>query len=192
MPRRGSIFLALSAAMLAAVASAQPRSPEWHEQVLEGVCTLRLAVPQGWIAKITAPKKESADIRITSADGSRGGVLFKALPVESTTGLQDEENIRQRVQAGCEKLLESAVEKRVDLVKIKGTAGVGFLCSVTNANPKPPRNSPRYLTLGYMAIGRVRLNVAVMADMPESPSIEIARAMLRTAQCVPPAPVSTR
>jgi hypothetical protein len=189
---RTAVSLLIGATMLTLCAGAESPGVQWREQALAGVCTLRLAVPPGWTAEVKAQGKDKADFRFSSADGSRGGVLLKVLPVDSTTGLRNEEQMRQKTQAGCEKLLGGTADKQAKLLRIQGTAGAGYLCRVTNANPKPPDSALRYLTLGYMAVGRARLSVAVMADAPRSSALRAATAMLSTAECDPDPPAPAK
>jgi hypothetical protein len=169
--------------MLGGAAAAQAPLLEWQEQVIPGVCTLRIAVPNGWTASMRSALAGAVDIRITPESGPRAEVLITGLAQQGGSELKKTGDIKRATKAMGEQLLSGSAEHRIELERVDGTAGSGFFYSLTDKRPQLPEDQYRYMTQGIMAVGPLRLAVTVLADQPASPAKRMALDLLRTAGC---------
>ncbi len=182
--RGGTVVAATLAAALAGAGVGAEGLVEWQELVIPGVCTLRIAVPQGWSASMARPAPGAAEVRVTPESGPRALVTLtspvpgKVLPMTSTGA------IKAAVRRMGEAELPTSVEKKLTLERLGGTDGAGFFYSLTEDRQDPTANESRYVTRGIMAVGPLRLAVTVLATGPDSAARAVALDLLRTAECV--------
>jgi hypothetical protein len=165
---------------------------EWHEQVIPGVCVLRIAVPHGWSATMRSAIDGAVDIRITPDSGAPAEVLITGLAPQRRSELKRSGEIKRATKAMGEDLLSGSVERRIGLERVDGTAGSGFFYSLTDKRPQLPEGQYRYMTQGIMAVGPLRLVITVLADQPSSPAKTMALDLLRTAVCTGEPPQSQK
>lgn len=181
--RGGTVIGTFLAAALAGTGAGAQALVEWQELVMPGVCTLRVAVPQGWNARLGRSATGGAEIRITPESGPPAEVSVKSLAPEKALAVKRTGEIKAAVRTMGEAALPTPVEKRVVLERVDGTDGAGFFYSLTDNRPQPEAARPRSLTQGIMAIGPLRLAVTVRAVEPGSAARAMAFDLLRTAEC---------
>lgn len=175
----------LGMASLGGAAAAQSSLVEWREQVIPGVCTLRIATPQGWQARLGVPIQGAVDIRIKPPEGTRGEILISGMVPKGGPPLKSTGDIKATVRTMGEAMLEGSVEKKLALEKLVGTGGSGFFYSLTDKRQQLPAGEYRFMTQGIMAVGPMRLAATVLGDTATSPARVAAFDMLRTAECSP-------
>jgi len=180
---RGTVVTAVLVVVLAAGTAGAQALVEWQELVIPGVCSLRVAVPQGWTARLERTAAGGAEVRITPESGPRAEVSMESLAPERALAMKSTGAIKAAVRTMGEGALSTAVEKKLVLERVDGTDGAGFFYSLTDNRPQPGAAGPRYLTQGIMAVGQLRLAVTVLAGEPDSAARAMALDMLRTAEC---------
>lgn len=179
----GTVIAAYLVAALAATGAGAQALVEWQELVIPGVCSLRIAVPQGWNALLARPAPGAAEVRITPESGTRAEVTMKSLAPEKALAVKSIGAIKAAVRAMGEAALPTSVERKLVLERVDGTDGAGFFYSLTDNRPRPEAIGPRCRTQGIMAVGRLRLAVTVLAGEPDSAARAMALDLLRTAEC---------
>jgi hypothetical protein len=179
----GAIIAAFLATALGGTGAGAQALVEWQEIVMPGVCTLRVAVPQGWNARLERSAPGGAEIRITPESGPRAEVSMKSLAPERALAVKRTGEIKAAVRTMGEAALPTAVEKKLVLERVDGTDGAGFFYSLTDNRRQPEAVEPRYVTQGIMAVGPLRLAVTVSAVEPGSAARVMAFDLLRTAEC---------
>jgi hypothetical protein len=182
----------LGLVLLGAAAAAEQPLLEWQEQVIPGVCALRIAVPHGWSAIMRSALGGAVDIRITPTSGAPAEVLITGLAPRGRSELKRSGDIKRATKAMGEDLLSGSVERRIELERVDGTAGSGFFFSLTDKRPQLPEGQYRYMTQGIVAVGPLRLAITVLADQPSSPAKTMALDLLRTAVCTAEPPQSQK
>ncbi len=173
----------LSLAVLGGAPSAEKPLVEWQELVVPGVCTLRIAVPQGWNAVLRTPLEGTVHIRLSPADGSHAEVLITGLVPKGDGSLASAGDLKRTARAMGEQMLAGAVEKKLDLERVDGTDGSGFFYSLTDKRPALPEGEYRHMVQGIMAVGPLRLAVTVLTDGPDPAAKATAFELMRTAEC---------
>ena len=113
---------------------------EWQELVMPGVCTLRVAVPQGWNARLGRSATGGAEVRITPESGPPAEVSVKSLAPEKAPAVKRTGRDQGRGQDdGRGGVCATSVEKRVVLERVDGTDGAGFFYSLTDNRPSSRR-----------------------------------------------------
>ena len=181
----GTVIAAFLAAALAGNSVGAQALVEWQELVIPGVCSLRVAVPQGWTARLERTAAGGAEVRITPESGPRAEVRMESLAPEKALAMKSTGAIKAAVRTMGEGALSAAVGKKLVLERVDGTDGAGFFYSLTDNRPQPEAAGPRYLTQGIMAVGLLRLAVTVHAEDPGSAARGMALDLLRTAECFP-------
>lgn len=184
--RGGTVIAVFLAAALTGNSVGAQALVEWQELVIPGACTLRIAVPQGWTARIERPAAGGAEIRITPESGTRAEATMKSLAPEKALTVKRTGEIKAAVRTMGEAALPTSVEKKLVLERVDGTDGAGFFYSLTDNRRQPEAAVPRYLTQGIMAVGPLRLGVTVLAEEPDSAARAMAFDLLRTAECASP------
>jgi hypothetical protein len=182
----------LALAMVGASTAAQEPLLEWQEQVIPGVCALRVAVPHGWNASMRNTLAGAVDLRITPESGAPAEVLITGLAAHGSSELKRNGEIKRATKAMGENLLAGSVERRIELERVDGAAGSGFFYSLTDKRPQLPEGQYRYMTQGIMVVGPLRLAVTVLADQPNSAAKTMAIDLLRTAVCTAEPPQSRK
>jgi hypothetical protein len=180
----------LSLFLSAVPASGDAPLVEWQELVVPGVCTLRVAVPQGWNAVLGSPAPGAVHVRLAPEDGPRAEVLITGLARTSDGALESNGDIKRATREMGEQMLAEAVEKKVVLERLDGRAGSGFFYSLTDQRGSLPEGAYRCMTQGIMAVGPLRLAVTVHAGEADSAAKAAAFDLLRTAECTPEPPAS--
>jgi len=178
----------LSLAVVGGAAAAETPLVEWQELVVPGVCTLRVAVPQGWDAVLRSPLEGAVNVRLSPADGSHAEVLITGLVPKGDGSLASAGDLKRTARAMGEQMLSGAVEKRLELERVEGTDGSGFFYSLTDRRTPLPEGEYRHLVQGIMAVGPLRFAVTVLADGPDSAAKATALELMRTAECTAPEP----
>ena len=180
--RSGTVIAAVMAAALAAGSARAQALVEWQELVIPGVCSLRIAVPQGWTALLARPAPGAAEVRITPDSGPRAEVMMVSPVPNQGVPTRSTGEIKAAVRAMGEARLAGSAERKLVLERVEGTDGTGFFFSLTERRSDPGAE-PRHLTQGIMAVGPLRLAVTVLADEPASAAPAMALDLLRTAEC---------
>jgi hypothetical protein len=167
------------------VAAAQSSLVEWREQVIPGVCTLRIAAPQGWEVRMGVPVAGAVDIRIKPPEGARGEILISGMVPKGGPALKSNGDIKATVRTMGQAMLEGSLEKKVAIEKVSGSGGNGFFYSLTDKRQELPAGEFRFMTQGIMAVGPLRLATTVLGDAAASPARTAAFDLLRTAECSP-------
>lgn len=183
--KRGKVIAAALAALLAGGSAGAQALVEWQELTIPGVCTLRIAVPQGWNARLARPVPGGAEVRIAPESGPRAEVTMEAPVPHLGRPVRTTGEIKAAVREMGEARLPGSAEKKLALERVEGSDGSGFFYSLTDSRPQQPGGEPRYLTQGIMAVGPLRLAVTVLAEDPGSAARAMALDLLRTAECVP-------
>jgi hypothetical protein len=173
----------LSLCLSAGAAHGEAPLVEWQELVVPGVCTLRVAVPQGWSAVLRSPAPGAVHVRLAPESGPRAEVLITGLARSSDGALKSTRDIKRATREMGEQMLADAVEKKVELERLDGRAGSGFFYSLTDKRASLPEGAYRRMTQGIMAVGPLRLAVTVHADEADSAAKAAAFDLLRTAEC---------
>ena len=174
----------------AAPVAAQTALVEWQELAIPSVCTLRIAVPQGWSAELHSPLEGAVHVRITPNGAPTAEVLITGLAAVGDRALKGAGDIKRAAREMGEEMLPGSVERKLVLERVDGVDGTGFLYSLTDKRPSLPEGGFRHMTQGIMAVGPLRLAVTVLAESPASPAKAMAFDLLRTAECevAPPEP----
>jgi hypothetical protein len=175
----------LATILLSAIAVGQSALVEWHEQVVPGACTLRFAVPQGWDVEARSRMAGAVDLKLQPGSGPRARVLVTGTVQKGPSELKSTSDIKRAVKTMGDALLPGSVEKHLDLVKVEGRSGSGFLYSLTDKRADLPEGEFRRMTQGIMPIGPLRVAVTVLSDEPDSAAQKMTLELLRTADCEP-------
>jgi hypothetical protein len=177
-----AVVMSLLLVMAAPVAGQTPLV-EWQELAIPDVCTLRIAVPQGWSAELRSPLEGAVHVRITPSGAPAAEVLITGLAAGPDGALKGTGDIKRAAREMGEELLSGSVEGKLVLERVDGVEGAGFFYSLTDKRPSLPEGGFRHMTQGIMAVGPLRLAVTVLAESPASPAKAMAFDLLRTAQC---------
>ncbi len=180
--RTATAVAALAAALAGAAAAAQGLV-EWREQVVPGVCVLRLAVPEGWSVESGTPAPGAVRIRLVATTGARAEVLITGTAAAGDDALKSTGDIKKATRAMGEEMLAGAVERKLELERLDGADGSGFFYTLTDKRADLPDGEFRVTTQGIMAIGPLRLAVTVLAGEKGSAAAKMTSGLLRTADC---------
>lgn len=180
--RGGAVLTVFMAASLAGAGADAQGLVEWQDLVLPGACTLRIAVPQGWNARMERTAACLGEIEITPESGPRAVVTMTQIAVTPGLPMRSTGEVKAAVRRMGEAALATSVEKDLVLERVDGTDGAGFFYSLTDRRETPAFGA-RHLTQGIMEVGPLRLAVTVLANEPASAARAAALDLLRTAGC---------
>ena len=185
MKGRTALTVFVAAALAGAGAGAQGLV-EWQDLVMPGACTLRIAVPQGWNARMERVAAGVGEIKVTAESGPRAEVTMTQLALPPGVATQSAGEVKAAVRRMGEAALVTSVEKDLVLERVDGADGAGFFYSLTERRGPSAAGETRHLTQGIMAVGPLRLAVTVRAGEPASAARAMALDLLRTAGCASP------
>lgn len=138
--------------------------------------TIQFNVPNLWKNTQQSAKDASPTILFEPKSGPSFQILVTPLfdpPMPKT------EKIRAIVQRAAEKAGAQAVEKKINLIELKGNSGTGYFFSATDSAPKP--GEYKCLTQGMIPVGETILWFTILTNDGQQLIIKEALSMLKTA-----------
>jgi len=176
---------ALALLVLAGVCLGADRTTERRYKLFDqGVLLLR--APADWEDELReAPPSHPPTIQFQPSGGKPFRVfvtpIWRSRP---EIPLPSRDWLRERVERSAEKLGESALEKRIEVVAFRGRSGPGFYFSATHKAPRP--GELPHLTQGMMQVSELLVTFTILTGPGQKLVVRDALTMLRGASHVPP------
>jgi hypothetical protein len=143
--------------------------------------SIQLSVPAQWKDQLRQPPNRLPPTIVFS---EKTGTSFEVLITPMWSAKKDlpppsAEMIRDIVQEEATKAASQAVQKRIDLIELKGASGSGFYFAVTDRAPPP--GEYKHMTQGMITIGKLFLTFTILTNDGQQPIVAKALSMLMTA-----------
>lgn len=188
-------WLSLLAA-LATVSGAEAAGTVEREYPVPGHRVLRLMVPEAWASSLDQPPGGlPPTIRLAPPAGEDFMVQITPLwHPRGDPGFTSPENLKKLAEAARDRLRAAARESSIELREIRGPSATGLYFSVTdktsNLDQPEPGDYP-FNTFGVVAVGDLVLTCTILTKARETPVVESALDVLRTAAVGRPQAPST-
>jgi hypothetical protein len=190
--RRAAVRLAavrLAAIVLAAATAPLPAHAadgELRAWSVPGRGKLEMVVPADWYDDPRGPQGALPRVRFFDRLGPRPPFDMTVTIAWSTgkdASFKDPTRLRGFVAQSADELAAGTVEKRFPLREIQGEHGLGYFFQATVQSPAA--GAWPHLTQGAFVTGDLLLAFSILTAEAQSPAVERAIAMLRTARRVP-------
>jgi hypothetical protein len=160
--------------LLPALSLAADGAPPVRAYDVPGHGRLEFSVPEAWKEEIDRPPGDlPPTIEFSPAVGNDFSVQIT--PLFSPAGDPDynrPEKIRPLLEGIGRKQLESSVEKKITLKKIKGAAAAGYSFTLTDRAPK--QDEWTYLTQGAVGVGDLLVSFTILTNSLDSAELRQA------------------
>ncbi len=170
-------------ALLAIVAAAAAGAAETAERrfPLPDRGFLQLEVPADWQDQLRQPPER---LPPTIAFRPRRGPAFDILitpiwPMRQEVAPSTAAQLRKMVEQTAEQMKPMAVEKRIEVVELRGTSGIGYYYVATDKAPKP--GEYKYLTQGMLRVDNLLVTFTILTNDGQNDVVADALVMLQSA-----------
>ena len=142
---------------------------------------LQIAVPVSWQDQLRQPPDR---LPPTIAFRPRGGLPFDILitpiwPAHKNVALPTPAELRQRVEQVVGQIKPRAVWKHIQVIELRGNAGIGYYYAATDKAPKP--GEYKYLTQGILRVDNLLVTFTILTNDGQQDVVADALALLRSA-----------
>ncbi len=143
---------------------------------------LKLEVPVSWFHEIkTGTKNVPATIMFRTKSPDSFLMLLTAIdPSKETVAAASDASIRSQVENSAKKAESSSVEKKLEVMEIRGASGRGYYFFATDPSPKP--GQWKFLTQGIIRVGELAISFTILTNDGQNDVINDALRMLRNAK----------
>jgi hypothetical protein len=143
--------------------------------------SLQIKPPAGWKDEVKQPPNRMPP---TITFSPREGAPFQVLITPIWTSRKDApplsvEQVRQQVRKAADRIQLQAVEKKIDLVEMKGATGTGYYFIATDPAPKP--GDYKYMAQGTIQIGQLVATFTVLTNDGQKDIVTAALEMIQGA-----------
>jgi len=143
---------------------------------------LKLEVPVSWFHEI---RQDSAGAPPTILFKTKSPDSFLVLltpidPSRETVAAASDASIRRQVEDSARKAEPSSVEKKLEVMEIRGASGRGYYFFATDPSPRP--GTWKYMTQGILRIGELAVSFTILTNEGQNGVINDALRMLRNAK----------
>jgi hypothetical protein len=143
---------------------------------------LKLEVPISWFHEI---RQDSAGAPPTILFKTKSPDSFLVLltpidPSRETVAAASDASIRRQVEESARKAEPSSVEKKLEVMEIRGASGRGYYFFATDPSPRP--GTWKYMTQGILRIGELAVSFTILTNEGQNGVINDALRMLRNAK----------
>jgi hypothetical protein len=143
---------------------------------------LKLEVPVSWFHEIRQSSKDAPPTIIfnTKSPDSFLILLTSFDPSKETVAAAGDAAIRRQVENSAKKAESSSVEKKLEVMEIRGASGRGYYFFATDPSPKP--GTWKYITQGILRVGELAISFTILTNEGQNNVINDALRMLRNAK----------
>jgi hypothetical protein len=173
-------MLLLSLALLLLPSAVRAQDAPLRRFEIEGVGTLAVPVPPTW----RASREKDTTVLYRAPTGE----LLMLSVLRNATGAGDfvaPARVRGELEADGRSHLDTAVEKKLELVELKGASNTGYYFVLTDrklVDREPGPNEYRVLTRGMLGAGELLLYFTLLSQQKDTPALREALAALRAAK----------
>jgi hypothetical protein len=150
-----------------------------------GSATIDLTVPPTWhYDESTAD--QVLHLALSPMDGRDARLLITGFPLPTDSQISSEQDLRQLVAQGGERLLAGATQTTLEIQQIKTAAGPGFLYHLTDVEPEDSPDDYREMTQGAVLLDGHLLTVTILTHPGDQVSSAEAKQIVESTRM--PAP----
>jgi hypothetical protein len=143
---------------------------------------LKLEVPVSWFHEI---RQGSAGAPPTILFKTKSPDSFLVLltpidPSRETVAAASDASIRRQVEDSARKAEPSSVEKKLEVMELRGASGRGYYFFATDPSPRP--GTWKYMTQGILRVGELAISFTILTNEGQKDVINDALRMLRNAK----------
>jgi hypothetical protein len=155
------------------------------EVTVAGKGVISLDRPTAWEATVGGPDF-GPTLRLRPKGGAGFSVLVTAMARSSEEAMPAEE-LESGVRLQGQRLLPTAVQSQLEVVRVSGAQSRGFLYHLTDRKPESGPGDYREMRQGTVEVGPVLLSVTILTHTGDTETVDDALAMLATARFSAPA-----
>ena len=143
---------------------------------------LKLEVPVSWFHEIRQSAKNASPTLVFNAKSPDSFLIFLTAidPSMETVAAASDASIRKQVERSAKSAEASSVEKKLEVMEIRGASGRGYYFFATDPSPKP--GTWKYMTQGIIRVGELAISFTILTNEGQSGVINDALRMLRNAK----------
>lgn len=176
------VVVAWSVASLAALAAASGWSAQSVPVGASGELSFRL--PTGWTSSVGGAAATAPTITVRPAGERDAVLLMTAMPRRPDEALSDLE-LRRLVEARGEAALSTALQDRLELVRVRGAGASGYLYHLTDRQEEAGAGDYREARQGALLVGELLVSVTILSHSGDGESVDEALAVLSSARHLP-------
>jgi hypothetical protein len=141
---------------------------------------LRLAIPEGWVSKLSQPPGEvPPTIALRAKAGQPFEVMITPFWRKGEDGKIYDSALREQTESAAAKAQPQAAEAKLTLKEISGTEGRGYYFTATDRAPKP--GEYKNMAQGMLRLGDFALAFTVLSNDGQADVVADAMQLLSTA-----------
>ena len=161
-----------------AVSAAAPAGPQPKAFSLPPHGELQLTLPAGWKDRLKpTPRNPLPTLELSPATGAEVVVFITPIPLSAAQPALS--NLKSATENMARASVAQSVEKKADIIALKGEQTDGYYFSLTDSAPAP--GEYKYMSQGLARVGEMLLQFTILSNDPTQKARDTGLETLRTA-----------
>lgn len=122
---------------------------------------ITLSIPDSWDYQ-SSTKGEALNVTLSPREGRDARVLVTAFPIPDDSPISSQDDLRELVSTGGERLLPSATQDELELQSVKTPSGQGYVYRLTDARSDDTNGNYREMAQGAFLLDGHLLTTTIL------------------------------